>query len=773
MRNKFLIRCRQPRNLMPGWFTIRNHARHLHNISALALVLVFRSVLAQAELGANGVMRSHDPLAREVTIYRDEYGVPHIVGETEAAAFFGYGYAQAEDHLERMMLQYRDAQGRRAEIQGAAALGDNYLHFIPYEYRWDGDYLQRLLRTKRGVTDHKDQIDPGVYRVLDGFARGVNAYIAEHRLELPAWIDGVTAEDIEALERSHYFRFYSISDALSKLKNQPTKFPKLGSNQWAIDSRKSADGRVVHVEHTHMPWSNRFQNYEAHLIVPGKLYAGGISWFGSPFFLDGFNDRISWSATWNEPNIADIYEEEINPLNPLQYRYEGEWRPVRVEREMARVKIGVGTQTVELMLYYTHHGPIVMFEPDKHRAYSVKLPNFEGLNYSLGLYGLMKSRNLKEFKAALARQLMPRWNLLYTDAKNIYWVHNGNVARRSEKYDWSKPVPGTTKETEWGPFIAFKDYPQVLNPQSGFLQNCNNPYWVCTRNSGLDPLGPAPYYLNNRPSPTAGEEALNTRGERIFQVLTQPHRFTTQEMIELGFDTHIMAAEAIVPLLLQAGKAWPNAAAEPRVARALDMLRKWDLSSSAGSPAFSYLYYWGKAYQELFGGDKFARFNSPARRSIDVRSTEEQKMALEALKAAVGRLEQRFQKADVPWGEINVVQRGGVFPLEGADTLFDPLHVDEGREGGDGRIYCNDGWGHLMIIKEGQPKQIWSLLPYGQSEHPGTPHFNDQARLHSQRQVRQFWFAPQEILGHVESVWGDTNRLKRLAAGLEKQLQAN
>src|SRR5512147_1574480 len=134
-----------------------------------------------------------DALAGLVTIYRDEYGVPHIVGATEAAAFFGYGYAQAEDHLERMMLQYRDAQGRRAEIQGEEALGDGYLHFIPYEYRWDGDYLQRLLRTKQAVTDHRDQIPPDVYRILNGFARGVNAYIEEHRATIPAWIDSVSA----------------------------------------------------------------------------------------------------------------------------------------------------------------------------------------------------------------------------------------------------------------------------------------------------------------------------------------------------------------------------------------------------------------------------------------------------------------------------------------------------------------------------------------------------------------------------------------------------
>ncbi|MEK7409123.1 MAG: penicillin acylase family protein, partial [Acidobacteriota bacterium] len=334
-----------------------------------------------------------------MTVYRDEYGVPHIVGENEEATFFGYGYAQAEDHLERMMLQYRDAQGRRAEVQGSAALGDGYLKFIPHEYRWDGDYLQRLLRTRQGVIENRSRIDPEVYGILSAFARGINAFIAEHRAALPAWIDTVAPEDIEALERSHYFRFYSVHDALSKLTDLPSAFPDLGSNQWAIAREKSANGRIIHVEHTHMPWDNRFQNYEAHLITPGRLNAGGISWFGSPFFLDGFNDRITWSATYNAPNIADIYEERINPENHLQYLYEGGWRDVRVEREAFRIKGPKGFESVTLPLYYTHHGPIVKFDRAGRRAWSVKLPNFDGVNYSAALYRLMKCRGLDDFKA--------------------------------------------------------------------------------------------------------------------------------------------------------------------------------------------------------------------------------------------------------------------------------------------------------------------------------------------------------------------------------------
>jgi len=245
-------------------------------------------------------------------------------------------------------------------------------------------------------------------------------------------------------------------------------------------------------------------------------------------------------------------------------------------------------ETITLPLYYTHHGPIIRVDKERHRAYSVKVPNYDGVNYSTGLYLLMKARNLDQFKGALARQLMPRWNLLYSDAVNI-WVHNGNVAPRAEDVDWSKPVPGWTKETEWGPYIPFERYPQLLNPPSGFLQNCNNPPWVATWNSGLKPLEPAPYYLQVTPKADAGEEVLNTRGERLFRMSGEDRKFTLEEMIELGFDTYVLPADVIVPLLVNAAaKREPlNDASLAQMA----CLRAWDRHSSKASVAYTYLYY--------------------------------------------------------------------------------------------------------------------------------------------------------------------------------------
>lgn len=729
--------------------------RAICNMAALFIAASAMICLASSPASAR------DPLAGQVTIYRDNFGVPHIVGLSEEATFFGYGYAQAQDHLERMMLQYMDAEGRLSEVLGPRALGQGYLHFIPYEYRWDGDYLQRLLRTYQTVIDKRRKIDLQTYKVLSGFARGVNEYIAEHRARIPNWIQPITPEVIEAEERSNYFRFYSVNEALVKITNLPEKFPGFGSDQFAVSGNKSADGHVIQFEETHMPWANRFQNYEAQLITPGKLDSAGISWFGSPFFLDGFNDRITWSATWNFPNISDVYEEKLNPKEPLEYLYDGKWRKMKLVRETFNVKGRSGMQRVILACYYTLHGPVVKIDMKNDRALSVKLPNYNGVNYSTNLYRLMKARNLQEFKAVLALHLMPRWNMLYTDMKNIYWVDNATVARRTPGYDWRKPVPGWTSKTQWGPYFPLSSLPQILNPPSGFIQNCNNPPWLSTTNSGIDPKLPAPYFQMYYVNTQGGNGRLNPRGERLLKVLGRNEKISLDDIRTMAFDTYVVPADVFVPLLVAAYKVRKQENRSPRLAHAIQILSAWDRRSSKQSIAQTYAYFWARAYEELFSHARFERFLSYSRYEIDIHAAKEQTAALLALSRAIDQILNKFGKADVPWGEVNVVMRGEKFPL-GGTGLFDVLHPDDGEEQQSGQIYDNDGWGHMMVVEEGKPKKIWSLLPFGESEDPRSPHYNDMTKLHSQMEMKRFWFLPANILSHTESVWGKKDRINRL-----------
>lgn len=282
---------------------------------------------------------------------------------------------------------------------------------------------------------------------------------------------------------------------------------------------------------------------------------------------------------------------------------------------------------------------------------------------------------------------------------------------------------------------------------------------MVTKNSGLRPLEPAPYYLQSLPKADAGEEVLNTRGERLFQLLGENRKFTLDEIKQLSVDTYVMPADVIVPLLINA-VASAEPVAETRLTKAVESLKAWDRQSSRDSVAYTYLHFWGKAYQELFPG-RFSRFVSQDRKRIDPQSAEERKQALAALKVAIDRMEKNFGTAEIPWGKVNVTFRGETFPMDG-NSMYGVLHPDHGLEQENGQISCNDGWGHLMVAMEGDPKEIWSLLPYGQSESSVSPHYNDQTRLHSRGQMKRFWFTPREILDHTESVWGDRERIRKL-----------
>jgi penicillin amidase len=280
-----------------------------------------------------------------------------------------------------------------------------------------------------------------------------------------------------------------------------------------------------------------------------------------------------------------------------------------------------------------------------------------------------------------------------------------------------------------------------------------------------------PYYLQYQVKPGAGMEVLNTRGERVIDVLGQNKKFTRDDMVALAYDTYILPADVIVPLLVDSAQ---SRLKDERLRAPLEELKKWDRRSAADSLASTYLYYWATSYKEAHGEAKYARFLAYDRKSIDIHSHEEQEQAWGAYVEGMKRLEMKFGTLEVPWGKINVVVRNGVFSMDGTSVeLFGVLHPDEGPEQDDGRqISCNDGWGHLMVVVEpdlehNKPKQIWSLLPYGESEHKDSPHYNDLAKLHSRHAVKQFWFSPEEILAHTESVHGEKSRIQRMNAKRE------
>jgi len=633
-------------------------------------------------------------------IIRDEYGVPHIYSGTQEGVFYGFGYAQAEDVLPSLMLNYLTAKGTLSETFGPFNLNCTFAGYTNYE----SDYFVKLLRIPQGAAERYEQIDSSMREVMiEPFAAGINAYINENYADLPSWITDnapVTGIDVAAMGGLTNFVFSYGGDGM-------------GSNQWAVSPERSATGNAMYGGDPHLPWDGILQWYEVHLCGPG-INVAGIIFFGLPFIGIGHNEYLAWSQTVNQPDLVDMWIEMLNPSNDMQYLYDGAPRDIIVRFEM------IDEDMVPML--YTHHGAVV--------EYNITIPGLPGryaiaMNYSangdvrgfLEFYLLDTATNLDEFKDALAMLAVPQFNFMYADIYgNIFYVWNAMCPSRSPFFDWSEPVPGWISATEWGPMIIFEDLPQVTNPDSGWLQNCNIPPWNVTVDSGIE-FGAYPSYLT--PLVTMGEYS---RGQRLTNILAEDESVRMNEMKEIGVDVYVLRADGVVPLLPRHGKCTGE------LRQAIKILEKWDRYATKDSVAMTIFAY---LMGNMGGG----------------------KTPIEALEDAVDLMLGLYGTIEVPWGAVHGVLRGDTFfGLSGGPGGWGILNPRDGPNIG-GVWYCGGGSSFIMVVEleEGNVKAC-TTLPYGESNDPASPHFDDQlAELYSQDKLKPAWFYLTDVITHAES----------------------
>ena len=398
-----------------------------------------------------------------MTIYRDEYGVPHVYGDTAEAAAYGFGYAQAQDHIQFMRKDFHYATGRMAEFFGA--------FYVSY------DHASRLLHIPETAAATYTALSAEHRARIDAFAAGINLYIDENSGSLPSWVLPVEPQEVLA-----WLHFGSIMEeyqrATAELQGTalaPSGEPvvaAVGSNMWVVGPEKSAIGVPILHGDPHLAWTGWMQWYEAHISYPG-VNVGGATFFGYPGIAMGANDFISWSMTDNSPDTADVYIETLNPSNPSQYLYDGDW--LDLESEVVTIKVA-GSSDLVFTDYYTHHGPVIYNAGAM--AYAVALSTFELAPTTLEIFNLNAATSIA---AALPGEMVPntpKWNIIAADdAGNIFYLYNIRVAHKSEAYNWSRPVDGSTSATDWGPSLTLAELPRSLNPAAGYLQNANNPPW--------------------------------------------------------------------------------------------------------------------------------------------------------------------------------------------------------------------------------------------------------------------------------------------------------
>jgi acyl-homoserine lactone acylase PvdQ len=670
----------------------------------------------------------------EVTIYRDEFGIPNIFASTEEGAVYGMGYAQAEDRLEEILKQYRRAEGTMAEVFGPEFLKD--------------DYRQRVWQHRAISESHYSELSPKTRAIIEAYQAGIRQYMKEHPSEVPAWAPKLEPWQIVALGR-YIIWGWPEGDAAGDLERagiKPDPISGRGSNEWVITPSRTVDGFPLALIDPHLGWYGQFRFYEARLYG-GDLAISGVSIPGLPFSSLGHNRYCSVAMTTGGPDAADAYEETINPANPRQYKYDGQWRDMKVRSEVIRVKQGdkVGEQHFEIE--YTHHGPVVARKGDK--AYTMCLPYFEQVGLIEQSYAMATARNLDDMKAALSKfQLMEQNIMVATVDGDIFYLRNGRVPIRPAGFDWKKPVPGDTSKSEWLGIHPITDLVQSMNPWQGYLQNCNVSPEFMTK---FCPMTPARYaerpYLYNPDNP------LHQRAAMALELLDMNSRVTIEDAVQIAMSPQVYNADlwqARLVAAVESSASGKAAALSPEAAKLHELIVRWNRRTDPDSTgAIAYRFWKDQLGEKVLQNDRAGR--KPPKEVTD-------EQLVSALNAGAAELMKQWGRLDVKYGDVYRVGRQGskrTWPVGGGSVhgiatpravSFDPLPDKKTFLGHGGQT-------STQVVQLSKPPRSWTLLPLGESDHPESGHWDDQAeKLFSKSKMKPTYFLDkEELLKHMES----------------------
>ncbi|GIK54456.1 MAG: acylase [Chloroflexi bacterium] len=676
------------------------------------------------------------PGAYDATILRDEWGVPHIFGQTDADAAYGLAYAHAEDDFVTIQDTLLAANQLAGRVHGRDA--------API------DYFVHLLRIWDTVNAHYATIAPEDRAILQAYADGINHYASLHEAEvLTADLFPLTGEDIAAANMLVVPVFFGLDTAVGNLFAGPPEdapsgsssclLPPVcvdtayGSNVFAISPARSANGETLLAINSHQPWSGPAAWYEAHLHSQEGLNVIGGLFPGSPLVILGHNEHLGWSFTVNHPDLVDTYRLEINPDNPDQYRFDGEWLDLDVRQVTLWVQI-VGRLVIPVRqeTLWSVYGPTVRQD---HGTYALRYASMGDVNLLTQFRHMNKATNFAEWQTAMREGGLPMFNTGYADADgNIYYVYNARLPLRAEGYDWRGILPGNTSETLWTAYLPFDDLPQVLNPASGFVQNANSTPFQTT----IGPENPAAVDY----SPVFGiENFMTNRALQLLDLFTADQAITPEEFntIKYNMGYHPESDVARVAEMLAANPP----AGDENVAAAADLLADWDLQATPESEATAVIvmtfYYLNQSDAVDLNPSRLVGTEIPLA------------VAQDAFLQAVDWLVTHFGRVAVPWQEVNRLVRGSVDVGMGGGP--DIIHAVYGQLQEDGRLHGFVGDSYVMLVQWDGDGRLTSqsIHQFGSAtSHPESPHYADQAPLFANRQLKPVWLTEADIRAHLE-----------------------
>ena len=714
---------------------------------------------------------SAQDLSDQVIIRRTAHGVPHITADNMEAAGFALGYVQLEDYGRSVVDGMVRARGEWSQF--------NEMNAQERSSSIDRDASSKL-RYARAVETfpllRKETQD-----ILTGFAAGMNRYIERHRAEFPDWIKpNFTGYDVHAGDIGGH-NAGAVSSFMRTLQHQTpangnagrtgmlpaesntvwarladdyeAPHPDEGSNAFALAPSRSVSGGAILLRNPHLAWNAGY--YEAQLKVPGVLNFYGDFRIGGPLItIGGYNERLGFSTTNNDPDTDEIYSFHVSPSQPDHYLIDGASVPLEKKRVTVTFKNGngLGEETREFLS--TPFGPV--FHRGDGKIYVIRDAGDGEYRLAEQFLMMMKARNLKEYKEAMRIQAKTSSNFTYADADgNIHYVWNAMTPDLPHASGGDTAAIAVTRSDQvWKKIIPFDSLPQLLNPKGGYVHNENDPFHY----TNLNEVIPASKF-----PPHFSQPILRLRSQHALDMIANKKKFSLEDVVKLKYSQRMLLAERVKADLITAVK---KTNPTDEIAAALNQMETWDNTVNRESKGGVLFETWWEHYVALANGGKrvagtpastnfpahadslFSEAWSPENPASTPKGLASASRAVEAFKQAIAAANKRYGSWDLAWGDVNRARIAGKdIPISGATgelgtfsvLWFIPHKTDKLKRETRG----GDGW--VIAVEFGKKPRAYSVLAYGQSNKDGSPYFADQLELYADKKMKPVAFTDEEV----------------------------
>ena len=694
------------------------------------LIFLFFSLTSLTEIKGQ-----YKAQAKRVIIHRDEWGIPHIYGKTDADAVFGLMFAQCEDDFARVEMNYIEKLGRMSEVKGEK------------EQAYDL-YIKLIIDANEAKEEYKTS-PLWLKKLLNAYADGINYFLKTHPEIKPRlithfepwfpllWTDGsigaISTGDITENETA---LFYGLTKQSAQVKYQNPDEKLTGSNGFAVGPSLSSTGNSLLYINPHVTFYFR---PEVHVnSEEGLSVYGAVTW-GQFFVYQGFNKFNGWMHTSSQVDVADAYVETTrNNRGTMEYRLDGKWIPFKTKW------ISLGARRIKT--YYNHRGPILAARNGKW----ISVRSYNRARKSLIQSWLRtKSTGFADFKRIMDMRANTSNNTIYADNKgNIAYWHGNFVPRRKPTLDWGSPQDGSTSQNDWKGLHPLEEIVHSYNPSTAWIQNCNStPFTV----SGA--FSPKRTHYPTYMAP----DGENFRDRNAVRLFSQTKKLDLTSLISLGYDRRLMAFEVLIPSLIQA------ASQESDLTEVLKELKNWDFNASTSSIAQTLAVRWGQKIMpkipktKLFGGE------TDVVQDVEKYASSGSKLEMvQALREVMADLEKDFGTWRLAWGEMNRFQRISnqdvnqmddekpSIPVPFTSSAWGQLPSYTSRSiQGSKKWYGVNGNSFMAAVEFGPKIRAYSLLAGGENGNPSSPHFFDQGQMYSEGKFKEVYFYRSDVLKHA------------------------